>query len=898
MDFKTKKVTKFQNIIAPLWGALLVLSLVSCSEITELPQEGTRVDKLDTTFYDTGKGYVYRQSPFDANGYELPRSATSVDGWISTDFITTNNELFSSCAMQVETGFFTTTAETVGETVNDTDNCFRVLNDDDADTIPLQAINAGWNYPIKSQPDGFYQVNGFYHSNLIIKKFLEALYLAHSTVHFPMGSNSVYPVTKFDFHNTLSFWFSDAGNEGVSRAINVYTKQPITPINAYFNGAKVEIGMGYDPDQFITTPYSMEDLSVFYHEYGHAFAYILMNQRNIAVEQGTLPLNYHAPVYKSTLGKLFYDEAGAINEGIADFFAYFITNRAEMGEWAFNGFARPMTETSDNHSANVSKQSGERLKYPDFAYYLSGSDEPDEDVHNAGQIISHYLVSLTESFKNTCTSIKNLSSEDDKHEKATALTIMLLSETLGELGDMTARGSDVFDTFIKTGSDPYLGRFFTNLNAFESYLWGHSVNPPTFRRFAKLIGKNIKYRISNSACPSFSVDDSEQLLDEYGLLLFDSYNETAEGTLLTGSTTAVTANDADTDDFSGQSITFGLSNYSAVNDSSINELNRKQTVLVSKEFIDLPTEASGEPPIFIFDKQEGIRDLLSSLTFEGQNVTISEGLAGPEYNNGNIKISPGEIIGITPNLFNFSNSNIGGVRVLANDWDHMKLDVSTENHVNTTQNLVANEDIAMWKPCQIDGFPLVTENGIAETPGSEAEGDCLFTTKHNQSLTDTATTPEYYPDSPQPVCFVQFSDENETKWVSQDFFRSQELLLEDDECLNGPSMSGNNFNPNECLVRVLPGGSHAVFGKIDAQKTWQKTLQGDGSAATVSSNHILVMEINKLIRPGTTFNCRFRATFSNCSDCFEDENGDEYPDYEYAGSEPFKIINFSFKVLD
>lgn len=894
--FKTSLGKTFQQyIIAPLWGVILVLSLSSCSEFTELPAEGTRTEQIDTTFYGEGRGYVFQQSPFDANGYERPTSAAAVPNWDLPAFVTLENELVTDCNMSLQlTTSFSTTATS-------NEDCFKILNDDDPDTIPIQSINAGWNYPYETKIDEFFQVNAYYHSKLIVDRFLESLSRAHARVHFPNFDNDIPPVTKYDFNNTNTFWFtdSDTNNIGLNKTLTFYSKQPLDQLNAFFGAARLEIGMGFNDQNFITTPYTMEDLSIVYHEYGHAFNYILMNQRNVVADQSFIT-NYHQPLFKSSLGKQFYDEAGAINEGVADWFAYFITQRDALGEWAFNGLSRPMSETSDSHSANVSKQSGERLKYPDFTYYLATSDSPDEDVHNAGQIIAHYLVSLTEEFKDKCISIKDLGT-NAKHEAATDLTLMLLSETLGEIGDMTARGSDVFDSFIQSSTDPYLGKFFTNLNAFEAYLWGQVVRPPTFRRFAKLMAKNIRYRISNTfngACPSFTVDMSEQLLDEYGLLLFNSYNEDQEGTELSGSLTNLTVTDTQTSTESGSNITPFLPSYVAQADTQVNNLNRRQTVLVSKDFIDFPTEASGEPPIFIFDKQEGIRELLSSLTFEGQNVTISEGLAGPEYNNGNIKISPGEIIGITPNLFNFSNSQMGGVRILANDFDHMKLHDSSEIHVNSTDNLLANEDIAIWKPCQIDGFPLETENGVAETPGSESEGDCLYTTKHNQTLKDTTLTPEYYPDAPQPVCMVQFNDENESKWVSQDFFRAQELLLDDNECLNGPSMSGDNFNPNECLIRVLPGGSQANFGKIDSQQTWIKTLQGDNGNAIVSSNHTLVMEVNKLIRPGTTFNCRFRVTYSNCSDCYEDENGNEYPDYMFAGPEPYKVINFSFQVLD
>jgi hypothetical protein len=898
---KTIMVKIKRYILAPFWGASVVLLFASCSEITEVEVSDARLSKNDTQFYGTGYGYVYKKSPFDANNFSLPSSALAVDNWISTGLVTTNNELIGTCDIKANDGSFD-----VQESTNN--SCIYVLENDNPDTIAIQSKNGGWNYSARTEKEEFYQVNTFYHSNLIIERFMHGLYLAHSMVHFPL-TNKLPPVTKYDPQRTFSFWFNDSG---INSPLYVYAMQPLDSLNAFFSSSDPAIAMGYTPGSPITD-YSVEDLSILYHEYGHAFNYLLMNQRNTSFQDGQIPKPdlfsgfYYGTPYKSSLGTLAYDEGGAINEGLSDFFAYFITERKDLGEWAFNFSPRPMTETSQYHSANVTKNSGERLKYPEFVHYFSGYPYPDEDVHNAGQIIAHYLVSLTEEFKSTCSYVQAASGSetDTEHIRATALTLMLLSETLGEMGDMTARGSDIFDPFKDSGDsdDVFFGSFFTNLNAFNAYLWAHSVKPVTFRRFARLMARNIKYRVSDplvGVCNSFTVDDSEELLDEYGLLLFRDYDEDTKGTEITDMGTYVIAQDKDVDDFDGQNVDTGFSSYDNQVESAVNELNRKQTVLISKDFIDFPTDSSGEPKVFIFDKQAGMQELLASLTFEGQNVQISEGLAGPEYNNGNIKVSPGEIIGITPNLYNFSNSQMGGVRILANDWDHMKLDTATDIHVNSNDNMIAGEDIANWSPCQFDGWPLETEGGILEDDTLPAsEGDCLYTTKHNLVLKDTAATPEYYPDASQPVCLVQYSDENETRWVSQDFYRTSELILEDNECLNGPSMSGNEFNPNECLVRVLPGGSQTIYGKVNPQSTWQKTLQGTNpQAPNINTNHIIVMEINKLISPGTTFNCRFRVNFSNCADCFDDENGNEYPDYMHAGEKPFKVINFSFKVLD
>jgi hypothetical protein len=49
------------------------------------------------------------------------------------------------------------------------------------------------------------------------------------------------------------------------------------------------------------------------------------------------------------------------------------------------------------------------------------------------------------------------------------------------------------------------------------------------------------------------------------------------------------------------------------------------------------------------------------------------------------------------------------------------------------------------------------------------------------------------------------------------------------------------------------------------------------------------------------FDCRFRATFSNCDDCWQDPlrtDGEDYLDYEYSGARPYKIIHLQFTVLD
>ena len=268
--------------------------------------------------------------------------------------------------------------------------------------------------------------------------------------------------------------------------------------------------------------------------------------------------------------------------------------------------------------------------------------------------------------------------------------------------------------------------------------------------------------------------------------------------------------------------------------------NRRNSVLVSKDFIDLDDEAIA----YVFDGQAEIRKIMQTLTFEGQNVNTTPGLAGVEYNNSLVNISPGEVVGLALNLFNSSNTPMGGVQVLANDWDHMKLNTPNDtiysdsdpsndlpyNFVNRFENIqgidssIIDGYTAVHSPCRIDDFPSSSEGGVSDSDET-IPGNCSYRSKTNFSVDKTeVVSSTVYPktemDAPQPICLVQYNDENETKWVSQDFFRNFGMSkLEDNDCLNNPSMSGKDFNPNECLIRFLPGASQAVFSRIDAQRT-------------------------------------------------------------------------------
>lgn len=145
--------------------------------------------------------------------------------------------------------------------------------------------------------------------------------------------------------------------------------------------------------------------------------------------------------------------------------------------------------------------------------------------------------------------------------------MMLVAETLSEIGDLNAKGVDDF------GSPFVLDIFFNNLNPNDSYLWSQVINQTTYRRFFQILAKNIYKYITPSIgglCPAFTKNDSEKLLDDYGLLLFKTYNDNGN------SSTDRTVTYTDAVSFiPSQPLT------------SVTETNRRKSVLVSKELLSL-----------------------------------------------------------------------------------------------------------------------------------------------------------------------------------------------------------------------------------------------------------------------------------------------------------------------
>lgn len=919
-----KKLNKSMNHLFSSSLRVLILTLVSCGQsLTTVPSSNIR-SEVSTDFDYSGDGMIYVVNPIVATNSEtisLANYANKIDRLFVT------NEPFLQLPLDINQSV------TIDNAINitSTDTLMYVKNDRNENTNLLQSIKGSWSFDQTTQSDEFYQVGTFYHAKEMINSFFDSFRFAHTFLHLEDNLSSP-PSIAFNYGTTKALW---QNNEGLPQSLAIYSKCEIDDFNAFFDPSNNSICYGIDKDQ--PSLMMSQDPSVIYHELGHALVKTMMNQRNIKYD---FINNIRFTDFHSDLGDLFYDEAGAINEGICDYFSYYMNGRHRVGEWAMGRFflaSRPMSENDDVYKEKNILVTGERLSYPQYVNFdTNETTKPFEDIHMAGQIVSHYLVALTESFSNQCAiSDLNLGNEANsaindqierfkerwqhiylpdssdrnrrnfsreleafndkltKHVFSTTLVLMLINETLAEIGDLYSRGSDLLDPDA-TGNIGLNSIFFTNMNPENSYLWTQQVNPPNFRRFFQIFSKKIKHHITNGACPSFSLDESEQLLDDYGLLLFKSYEDNKKST--DGLNKISDFNNASLSVFNSQELFVQNSN------TLVNELNRRKTVLVSKDFIELPTSGTRA---FVFDKASTMQSLLAGLSFEGVSTATTSDVAGIEYNNGNAQISPGEVVGIALNLRNTSNSDIAGLQILANDWDHMKLEDNSNTYVNREiNNLNRDGNLANFRPCIFDEWPLETEGGIASEGDSNTAGNCDFFTRTNQAIDTTEVVaskvlPKYALDSPQPVCLVQYSDQNDTKWVSQNYFRKVDLDLDDDDCLNNPQMSGNEFNPNECLIRFLPGASQASFSKLDSQKTWGETMSVGNSSPTFNSSAALVMEVNKWIEPGTTFSCRLRVRFTNCIDCFSKSlSSEEYADFEYTGGDAFKIINFQFTVID
>jgi hypothetical protein len=700
---------------------------------------------------------------------------------------------------------------------NNVTSCMSVQSD--KNSSQFNSSDAKWAYPGNSLE--FLQVNTYGHLSKTIDRFhtdLQDLFNMTWGTFIPSYNTSI-PQSIF---TTNAHWMPNS-------KLTTFANCDIIN-DARFDPALFTICLGRDLE-FESVKFA-QDNTVIYHEFGHALNMIAMNMRN--TDAGEMS--------RSDLGYLFYDEAGSIGEGLADYASYMMTypQREHLGEWAlgrFNLQSRPMKEDDPIHVAGLAPTDDGRLSYPQYLQYDPNQpDSPIEDVHYAGQIISHFLVALTEDFMNAdyC---------GMEQKQATSFVMYMVIESLSELGDITSFGSD----------NNTIG--YVNLNPNHALEWIKINKPINFRSFSQTMAKNINRimnDIGNPRCGGgvYNKDRLERLLDSYGLLLFKNYNE------------------------DGNSVGFG---HAGVN-NLVNDTNRLKTTLIPKDLL-IYDPTSGASKAFVIDGQANVKSAYDNLNASGQVGTLSPQLeADLPFNNGNARVSPGELVGISLNLYNNSNSEMAGVQILANDWDHVKWD-----------------DTALPKPykrgklCNTlgDNFPLSSEGAAdtsAEADPSANPGDCNYVTQDNGDQVNEQLA---------PVCFVEINGSSATRWGLQEEFRDS-IALEPSNCLSGAT------DTRDCFIRMLKGADQAFYSKINPKSNYGQSITLPGETVNFSFSNIIFMEVSPWIPPGTTFNCRLRARFTNCEDCYSDTsfNKDDFLDYEFAGGKPFKIINFQFTVIN
>ena len=878
---------QFMTLKSATTGVLAIatsLILSGCNP-TQVQSAGIRSDSAGNTQGLIGKAYVYEDDPIAlTRKADLPGtvnmgklvSGTPKDIAPATKTTLTNDCIFVQGKYSTDFSY----SDPASRTFTD---CLRVIKSDDPTITPLQPNNGSWNFAANSQE--FYQVNAMYQANKITTRMLDVMSFIHTSLHMDNTVKSLPPSVPYFLGDMGTWWhkYNASTSTMVNTAQVTVQSQADVENNAFYDPATNQVLLGYiSVNKAANGAFLVQDPSVLYHEFGHKFMTLFLNMRNAQLVGGVWqPTPYKAfPLYGT------YSELGAMSEGIADYFSYFMNGRTTFAQWGLGRFlnlSRPITEDNSLHAPGISSADDERLSYPEFLLYLPQAPEyPLEDTHNAGMITSHYLVALTEALKTECIMDQDM---------ATKMVMLLMAESFAFLGDLTARGTDYNNTNDGTGSPKAM----VNLNRNGAYEWYYQSRRITMRRFFQTFGSNIYHTVTRNACPNFTKEKSEKLLDLYGLLLFRHYDD--NGTFSTSTSAQATRADA----FAQvsptglkNSLVNGLAasqfgpNYpnmasvtfpATVNPTFVDEANRTKSVLIPKS--SLAFNAAGvNATLLLDDSQRFGQDVASNTLFQGRVISPSVGITGWEYNNKNLKVSPGEIVGLVLNLVNNSNQPIAGVSVLASPWAHMKVQTDTTTGLPT------------WKsrPCSINGFPSTSEGGL---PSTDCTNATILPTDGARFKKPTSGT--YPARALHPVCLVQLNTTNETRWVSQDEFRRTVLQLQDKECIG---FGTPDFVPEECLMRFIPGRDSAFLAKIDPGTNYRLTNDPKGKS-DIPASSTLALEVNKWITPGTAFTCRLRAQFSNCSDCYQSGAGaDEFTDIEYGGAAPFKILDVPITILD
>lgn len=555
---------------------------------------------------------------------------------LKQDFVTLNPHLVESCSGGITP-------------------CFSVREDR---YLPLLSPVKGGKWAFEPSTKEFLQVQTFFHTRKSIERFHSTLKSIYDQAQPEEGHNyqTAIPANLFE---DLGHWRKGAKGP---RELLVFSQCHDLFDNAQFSAAEFLICLGVLPEY--PSVLMAQDPTILYHELGHVYNLVMLNMRNTGLVGGEIDL-----------GHLAYDEAGSIGEGMSDYFSYVMNGRPHIGEWGLGRFlkaSRPLREDDPLHVTTLSTEDDSRLSYPAYVNYESNDHcILLEDVHNAGQIISHYLVALTEDLKSHC---------GMEQKTAVNSVLYLLAESFAEMGDLNARGSD------------YATENSINLSPDHASTWAQKVLPINFRTFAQKMGKYLMLIFNDPLLPRcggggvYPQERIEKLQDHYGLLLYKTYNEDGNGST------------------SGHSGTH----------TAVNPLNRLKTVLVGKDAIELdPREHAFTS--YIFDKRSNIVNLMVGLISSGQVTGLSHQIENDfPYNNGNSQFSPGEVVGLVLNLYNDSNVTMGGVQVLGNDWDHTK----GGKPCNTFG----------------DNFPLDAAGAADVTGESESSsrpGDCNYITREN-----------------------------------------------------------------------------------------------------------------------------------------------------------------------
>ncbi|MBC7429494.1 MAG: hypothetical protein H7336_12825 [Bacteriovorax sp.] len=677
----------------------------------------------------------------------------------------------------------------------------------------LQTADGKWGFNVNSPQ--FLQVNTFYHMNKLFDLFFSNL---------GMSLASTYDAFNFPIYDTAIPFTVRNGNGSFTlnnQMLKAFANCDVLN-NSYYEQATESLCFGYSGTTTAKTVRWAHDSTIIYHESGHFFQKLQLNLRNSSRPN------------KAQMGSILYSEAGSIGEGLSDFFSYYVNGRAHWGEWAAGKLnaSRPMSEDDPLHSPGISTDQDQRLAYPQYINYDPNYPaEPVEDIHITGMIISHYLTALSKDITSKC-GYSNASSRE--------FVMYILNETLAELGDLTSVGT----------VNGAAGK--VNMDAVNSRLWFETLNPINYRSFTQTIAKNLLNSIGNpllSRCNGsyYQKDDIESLLDSYGLLLFKTYNQYRNLTDGTHVNTPVSA------------------------------ANRKKSVLISKSNIILdPT--TGASSAYVIDNRTQIAKGITQLQTAGLVGAMSTQTPTDfGFNNGNSKVSPGEVVAIALNLYNNSNSTMAGVEVLANDWDH----------ANTILN--STNGALIGRPCRFpttmsnDQWPLSTEGGADEA-------NCLNigTTVPNVLIPAT-------PNDFAPVCFMQSNEASSTKWVSQNEFRTK-IALDTNSCLD------KTPGAKDCFIRAIKGADKAYYSKINPKSTWGQTMFNPVTqkAYGLEWGNVIFFEVSKHIPPGTVVDCRLRVRFTNCEDCYHDSanNNNDYLDKEYNGPKPYKVIHLQIPITD